>query len=191
MKKLDNIRSNQSIRQNKKEMKNIKKEKSKKRSSPAFRAFVMTMKVMVIAFFVFITAMIVWAYNQVDLAFGDDINTFDMKLSSTIYVKDKDGQYQEYEQFKSTENRVWVDIENVPQDMKNAFVAIEDERFYKHNGVDIKRTLGAVFNVFVKGDSSYGGSTITQQLVKNITKDNERTNARKAREMARAIVLET
>lgn len=191
MKKLDNIRSNQSIRQNKKEMRNIKKEKSKKRSSPAFRAFVMTLKVMVIAFFVFITAMIVWAYNQVDLAFGDDINTFDMKLSSTIYVKDKDGKYQEYEQFKSTENRVWVDIENVPQDMKDAFVAIEDERFYKHNGVDIKRTLGAVFNVFVKGDSSYGGSTITQQLVKNITKDNERTNARKAREMARAIVLET
>ncbi len=191
MKKLDNIRSNQSIRQNKKEMKDVRRQRSKKRRTPAFRAFVMTLKVIVIAVFIFMTAMIVWAYNQVDLTFGDDINTFDMKLSSTIYVMDEKGKYQEYEQFKSTENRVWVDIEDVPQDMKDAFVSIEDERFYSHSGVDIKRTLGAVFNVFVKGDSSYGGSTITQQLVKNITKDNERTNARKAREIARSIVLES
>ncbi len=191
MKKLDNIRSSQNIRQNKKEMKNVKKERSKKRRTPAFRAFVMTLKVIVVFVFVFITALSIWAYSQIDFSFGDDINTFDMKLSSTIYVAGEDGNYYEYEQFKSTENRVWVDIEDVPQNMKDAFVAIEDERFYSHSGVDIKRTLGAVFNVFVKGDSSYGGSTITQQLVKNLTKDNERTNARKAREITRAIVLES
>lgn len=191
MKKLDNIRSNQNIRQNKKEIKNTKKQRSQKRRPPAFRAFVMTLKVLVVMVFVSVAALAVWAYSQFDTTFGDNINTFDMKLSSTIYVVGKDGKYTEHEQFKSTENRVWVDIEDVPEDMKNAFVSIEDERFYKHNGVDIKRTLGAVFNVFVKGDSSYGGSTITQQLVKNLTKDNERTNARKVREITRAIVLES
>lgn len=191
MKKLDNIRSNQNIRQNKKEIKNVKKQRSQKRRPPAFRAFVMTLKVLVAMVFVSLAVMAVWAYTQVDFSFGDDINTFDMKLSSTIYVVGKDGKHTAYEQFKSTENRVWVDIEDVPQDMKDAFVSIEDERFYTHSGVDVKRTLGAVFNVFVKGDSSYGGSTITQQLVKNITKDNERTNSRKVREIIRAVVLES
>ena len=191
MRRIDNIRSNQNIRQNKKEMKDVKKARSRKRRSPAFTAFVNTMKIMVILFFVVIIGVSVWAYNQIDFSFGDDLNTFDMKLSSTIFVSDKNGEYYEYEQFKSTENRVWVDIENVPQNMKDAFVAIEDERFYSHNGVDLKRTIGAVFNVFVKGDSSYGGSTITQQLVKNLTKDNERTSARKMREITRAIVLES
>ncbi len=191
MKKLDNIRSNQNIRQNKKEMKDVRKQRSQKRRTPAFRAFVMTMKVMVCIVCIAVAAFAIWAYTQIDFAFGNDLNTFDMKLSSSIYVKGKDGDYEEYEQFKSTENRVWVDIEDVPQDMKDAFVAIEDERFYRHNGVDLKRTMGAVFNVFVRGDSSYGGSTITQQLVKNLTKDNERTNARKVREITRAVILES
>jgi len=133
----------------------------------------------------------IWAYAQVDFTFGDNLGTFDMKLSSTIYVKDNDGEYYAYEQFKSADNRIWVDIDKVPKHMQNAFVAIEDQRFYTHMGVDLKRTFGAILNVFLKGDSSYGGSTITQQLVKNITQDKERTNARKIREISRAIVLET
>lgn len=191
MKKIDEIRSSQSIRQTKKELKDVKKERSRKRRSPSFTAFVVAMKILVVLFFLSIVWLGAWAYNQIDFSFGDDITTFDMKLSSTIYVMGEDGEYHEYEQFKSTENRVWVNIEEIPQNLKDAFVAIEDERFYSHNGVDLKRTLGAVFNVFVKGDSSYGGSTITQQLVKNLTKDNERTNARKIREITRSIVLES
>lgn len=191
MKKLDNIRSSQNHRQNKKEKKNINKSKSQSRRTPAFRAFVMTLKVMVISAFLIAAIVMIWAYAQVDFSFGDDLNTFDMRLSSTIYVEGDDGDFYSYEQFKSTDNRVWVDIENVPKAMKDAFVAIEDQRFYSHMGVDIKRTLGAVINVFIKGDSSYGGSTITQQLVKNITQDKERTNARKIREISRALVLET
>lgn len=191
MKKLDNIRSSQNHRQNKKEKKSINKSKSQSRRTPAFRAFVMTLKVMVISVFAIAAIIMIWAYAQVDFTFGDDLNTFDMRLSSTIYVEGDDGEFYSYEQFKSTDNRVWVDIENVPKAMKDAFVAIEDQRFYSHMGVDIKRTMGAVINVFIKGDSSYGGSTITQQLVKNITQDKERTNARKIREISRALVLET
>ena len=191
MKKLDNIRSSQNHRQNKKEKKSINKSKSQSRRTPAFRAFVMTLKVMVISVFAIAAIIMIWAYAQVDFTFGDDLNTFDMRLSSTIYVEGDDGEFYAYEQFKSTDNRVWVDIENVPKAMKDAFVAIEDQRFYSHMGVDIKRTMGAVINVFIKGDSSYGGSTITQQLVKNITQDKERTNARKIREISRALVLET
>lgn len=191
MKKIDDVSSSKSIKESKKEMKNLKKERSMKRRSPAFNAFVTTLKVMVSLFFVAIIAVGIWLYNQIDFSFGDDLDTFDMKLTSTVLVQDKNGEYVEYDQYKSVENRVWVDIENVPQNLKDAFVAIEDERFYTHNGMDLKRTLGAVFNVFVKGDSSYGGSTITQQLVKNLTKDNERTSARKFREITRSMVLES
>ncbi|MBQ4527994.1 MAG: PBP1A family penicillin-binding protein [Clostridia bacterium] len=114
-----------------------------------------------------------------------------MNLSSKIYYTDASGEIIEYEVLEASENRTWVSFDKVPQNLKDAFVAIEDQRFYEHNGVDYKRTLGAIINVFAKGDSSYGGSTITQQLVKNITKDNERTNERKIREIARALVLET
>ncbi len=187
MGKLDNIRSSQNQRQKKTKG----KAKSKGLRSPALRAFVMALKVGVIAVFLSAAILMLWAYAQVDFTFGDNLGTFDMKLSSTIYVKDDDGEYYAYEQFKSADNRIWVDIDKVPKYMQDAFVAIEDQRFYSHMGVDIKRTFGAVLNVFLKGDSSYGGSTITQQLVKNITQDKERTNARKIREISRAIVLET
>ena len=187
MGKLDNIRSSQNQRQKKTKG----REKSKGLRSPALRGFVMALKVGVIAVFLSAAILMIWAYAQVDFTFGDNLGTFDMKLSSTIYVKDNDGEYYAYEQFKSADNRIWVDIDKVPKYMQDAFVAIEDQRFYSHMGVDIKRTFGAVLNVFLKGDSSYGGSTITQQLVKNITQDKERTNARKIREISRAIVLET
>ena len=191
MKKLDSIRSNQNQRQKKQKEKNLGRSKSRKRRTPAFRAFVMALKIGVIAVFLSATILMIWAYTQVDFSFGDNLGTFDMKLSSTIYTKDDKGDYYAYEQFKSTDNRIWVDIDKVPKHMQNAFVAIEDQRFYTHMGVDLKRTFGAILNVFLKGDSSYGGSTITQQLVKNITQDRERTNARKIREISRAIVLET
>lgn len=191
MKKLDSIRSNQNIRQSKKEAGKIRKERSESRRSPGFRTFVTAMKIMVISVFLLVAVFAIWIYSQIDFRFGDDLTGYDLKLSSTIYVADEDGEYHEYDRLKSSDYRVWVDIENVPKYMQDAFVAIEDERFYSHHGVDIKRTMGAVLNVFLKGDSSYGGSTITQQLVKNITQDKERTNARKIREISRALVLET
>jgi len=191
MKNLDSIRANQNQRQNKKEKKALKRKHSRSRRGLPFRIFVNFLKVFIILILVVSAALMYWSYKQVDFTFGDDLENINMKLSSTIYIDDGLGGYREYEQFKSSDKRIWVSIDEVPQYMKDAFVAIEDQRFYKHKGVDIKRTLGAVLNVFVKGDSSYGGSTITQQLVKNITNDKERTNSRKIREMSRALVLET
>ena len=89
------------------------------------------------------------------------------------------------------ENRKWVSIEDMPEYLPKMFVALEDERFYSHNGIDIKRTVGATVGfVFGGGSSSYGGSTITQQLIKNTFKDDEDSGIagiqRKIREMARA-----
>ena len=80
----------------------------------------------------------------------------------------------------------------MPNNLKNAYVAIEDERFYSHIGIDVKRTGAAIVTyVFHFGSSSYGGSTITQQLVKNLTGDNTDSITRKAKEWWKACQLET
>lgn len=91
---------------------------------------------------------------------------------------------------KGEKNREMVDMDQIPKHLKDAFVAIEDKRFYKHNGVDIRRILGAVISYMKPGGGSYGGSTITQQVVKNVTGDNERSIKRKIQEQWRAIKLE-
>ena len=89
------------------------------------------------------------------------------------------------------ENREFITISEMADYLPVAFVSIEDERFYEHMGVDIKRTAAATFTyIFNGGESSFGGSTITQQVVKNLTKEDERTWKRKVKEMARAYYLE-
>ncbi len=187
MKKLDTTKANQSQKQSKK----TRSENSSSKRSKSFITFVNVMKGFVVLVLTVAISLGIVMYAQTDFRFGDDFTDFDLSLSSTIYCENKYGEYVEYEQFKSSDKRIWVDIEKVPQDLKDAFVAIEDQRFYSHAGVDLKRALGAAINVFLKGDSSYGGSTITQQLVKNITQDKERTKTRKLREISRALVLET
>lgn len=87
-------------------------------------------------------------------------------------------------------NSEWADIEEIPKNLQRAFVAIEDERFYTHNGVDFKRTASAVLGFIIPGMSDHGGSTITQQVVKNATGDDARSVPRKIREQWRAIQLE-
>lgn len=132
-----------------------------------------------------------WVFSMIDFTFGDDLSSMNLNISSKVYYTDANGDAVQYSQFVASENRVWVPISKMPNNLKNAFVAIEDQRFYKHSGVDLKRTAGAAINHVLTGDSSYGGSTITQQLVKNITLDRERTSSRKIREILRALVLET
>ncbi len=84
----------------------------------------------------------------------------------------------------------FVEFEEIPKTLIDAFVAVEDKRFYRHNGVDFLRTGRAGLNYILKKSSSFGGSTITQQLVKNITGDAEKSVERKMREIFCAINLE-
>lgn len=112
-----------------------------------------------------------------------------LKLTSFVYVNNEDGVPVEYQRVYNSENRVWVDFNDIPEYMKNAVIAIEDKRFMSHRGVDFLRTSGAVVNLLT-GNDSYGGSTITQQLIKNLTEDNEVSITRKLREIFRAINFE-
>lgn len=117
-----------------------------------------------------------------------------LNYTSTIYYYDEHGNEVEYGPLNSDNNCIWVESSEIAPTFKDAIVSIEDERFYKHNGVDLKRTVGATVKfVLAKvgiGESSYGGSTITQQVIKNITSDKDFKATRKIKEIMRAIALE-
>ncbi len=113
-----------------------------------------------------------------------------LNQSSFIYAMNKQtGQYEEIRQLEALENRVWATYDEIPEQMINATVAIEDKRFWEHDGVDWMRTVSASANMFL-GGSTYGGSTLTQQLIKNLTKDDEVTVRRKLMEIFRALEFE-
>ena len=110
--------------------------------------------------------------------------------TSHIYVKNPEtGEFEEYQKLYDGENRIWVNFDDIPEAMKEAITSIEDKRFYEHNGVDWTRTTGAILSLATGGDN-YGGSTITQQLIKNMTQDNDVSLTRKIREIVRALKLE-
>lgn len=121
---------------------------------------------------------------------GINLRAKSVNQTSFIYVKNKKGKYKKYKSLYSSENRVWVNFNDIPENMKQAQIAIEDKRFTEHHGVDLNRTFGAILHL-TSGDSSYGGSTLTQQLIKNISDDNEVSLNRKLREIIKALKLET
>ncbi|MBR6762041.1 MAG: transglycosylase domain-containing protein [Oscillospiraceae bacterium] len=114
-----------------------------------------------------------------------------MGYSTNVYVTNPDGEQEAVYTVENAVQRIPVDLEVVPQHVRNAFVYGEDERFYSHEGVDYKRTLAAFANLVLEfWATEQGGSTITQQLVKNLTGDNETSPLRKIREIFRAMQLE-
>ena len=126
--------------------------------------------------------------------FGDEfeITKEELKIgASNSVIVDSNGNV--IANLSGDEKRKVITLEDMADYLPKAYVAIEDERFYKHNGVDFKRTAGAILHT-ITGNSSYGGSTITQQLVKNITKDDESSGLagimRKVKEWAKAYQVE-
>ena len=132
-------------------------------------------------------------YVRTTLAPTLDVNADDytMNLSSIIYYQDRDsGEWVEYQTVYGTENRIWVDFDQMPDALWQAAVAIEDHRFFEHQGVDWKRTLGAAVNFFTQSQDTFGGSTLTQQVLKSMTQDDGNTVNRKVREIFRALEFE-
>lgn len=119
------------------------------------------------------------------------LQDFSMSRSTTIYYTDPDsGEAKELRTVHGDENRVPVSYDQIPENLVHAAIAIEDKRFIEHHGVDWKRTAGAFLNMFLNMQDTYGGSTITQQLIKNLTKQNDITVKRKVLEIFRALELE-
>ncbi len=130
-------------------------------------------------------------YGIISRADDFDLHNLNMDFTSFVYYTDPEtGEIIEMDRLYDNENRIWAEYERIPQYMKDAIVSIEDERFYSHKGFDLKRIMGAAISMVKKGDYSYGASTITQQLVKNLTGDDEVSVERKIQEIYRAIQIE-
>ena len=124
-----------------------------------------------------------------DVAIDLDSYKNSQDQTSIIYALKKADDYDsayEIARLHGEENRIWVDLADIPEDVQNAFVCLEDKRFYKHPGVDWLRTIKAALTLGKSG----GGSTLTQQLIKNLTEENQATIARKFNEILYALNLE-
>ena len=137
---------------------------------------------------IFVATAMVLRYSdpQMDELFANP----SLEFTTTLYYKDTEtGKWEILQELYKDENRKWVDLEQIPEHTRKALIAIEDERFYEHHGVDWPRFTGALIGYLME-DDSYGGSTLSQQLIKNLTQDNEHTWERKAREILRALYVE-
>ena len=116
-----------------------------------------------------------------------DASAYVLKQSSVIYYEDKErGQWVELQKIHGSENRTLVDYSQIPDHVVKALISIEDQRFYEHNGVDWKSTARSVFDTLM-GNNARGASTITQQLIKNLTGEKQVTIRRKILEIFRAL----
>ncbi|MBP8640815.1 MAG: transglycosylase domain-containing protein [Oscillospiraceae bacterium] len=159
--------------------------------------FRVVLKVLATLLLIFITTGLLFTcifayYVKTNLSDDLDISLEDMtlNLASTIYYTDASGNEVALASLHGNENRIWVDYENIPKQMSQAAIAIEDKRFLDHHGVDWYRTTGAFVNMFLSMKNDFGGSTITQQLIKNLTKEDDITVQRKILEIFRALKLE-
>ena len=176
-----NMKKNKSKEINKEIKNNKKKKLTKKEKKKRKRKIVLT----VLILFVLISGITLgikgnmWCTLAVDMVSNESSIVIDSSGNTIAKLGD--------ERKKSN-----ITYEEMPKDLRNAYVAIEDERFYKHSGVDIKRTASAILNYIIHlGSSSFGGSTITQQLVKNLTGDTTDSIFRKVKEWWQAFLLET
>ncbi len=119
-----------------------------------------------------------------------DLSIYTMDENSVIYYYDENDNPVELATLSGDESREVVTYNQIPQDLIDAFVAIEDKRFWQHQGVDWYRTGSAVVNMFLSMRNTFGGSSITQQLVKNTTEYDDGTVKRKVVEIFTALELE-
>ena len=166
----------------------------KKRTKPpsfalcvAVTAVKLTAVLLVCACLAGVGAIIGIAKAYVDTAPTLDLAALDSQ-DKTSFIYDSNGSL--ITDYKGTEDRVMVSIDEIPVMLRNAFIAVEDARFYEHNGVDVKRIVGALITNVTTG-SQQGGSTITQQLIKQTVLSSESSYKRKLQEAYLAMELET
>ena len=173
-----------------------KKQTASKASKPAkqivghiLRILVTMMLICVITGCIVVTAMVIYVMNFMEVDNGVNLDNINQSLTTILYAEDIDEGQVEIYRLSGEKRRIEVDLSDIPQHVQDAFIATEDKRFMDHEGVDWFRTVSVTVKALLKGGRQ-GGSTITQQLVKNATNDDETTPIRKLREIFRALDLE-
>ena len=176
-----------------KKIKESKKNKNRKHGKTKKQKIVMTERrkkfikkantLFVVIYFIFCVYRIVSYFSWRSLVIP-------MMQNESSVIVDQNGNL--IEKLGAERNKNNVELSQIPENLKNAYIDIEDERFYSHDGIDIKRTTAAIGSYVIHaGKSSFGGSTITQQLVKNLTGNDDNSISRKIEEWVKAIELES
>jgi penicillin-binding protein 1A len=165
----------------------VKKRKNKNKISNVGAFFISLLAIICLTLVIVVGYILI---NMLTVVNGDPVINLEssknnQNQTSFLYANDSSGSQIELLRLHGTENRIWVDLDKIPDNMKNAFIALEDKRFNSHHGVDWYRTAGVVLK-----NNGQGGSTLTQQLVKNLTGQNEVTYVRKYNEILTALNLE-
>ncbi len=156
-------------------------------------------KILLTIFFVVLTTGMIFAcifavYINTTIVTEPDLSIsledYALDLTSNLLYENEYGEWLELTELESTVNRIWIEPEYMSEHLFEAAIAIEDHRFYEHKGVDWYRTVGAFVNMFLGMANDFGGSTITQQLIKNTTQEDDITVQRKLLEIFRAMELE-
>ena len=160
----------------------------------AFGALATVLLICVVCGFVFVNVLGDYLVDDVMVKAAFDLDDYNLEETSYIYYTDGNGEIQILQQLSTTTDRRWVKYEDIPQELIHAAVAIEDKRFFEHQGVDWITTVKACAGMFFGGGGA-GGSTLTQQLIKNLklTEDltaDDVTVQRKVLEIFRAIAFE-
>ncbi|MBQ4604612.1 MAG: transglycosylase domain-containing protein, partial [Clostridia bacterium] len=165
-----------------------KKHKNNKHSKPAlfFFGFLSVCALTVIVVVSYVLIHVISTVNG-DLIVNLEECKANQNQTSFIYAYDSDGNEVELARLHGEEDRVWVDLDDMSPYMAEAFIALEDTRFLEHKGVDWIRTVGVLV---VPDNFGHGGSTITQQLIKNLTNEKDVTTVRKFNEILTALNLE-
>lgn len=157
------------------------------------RAFAIMVFIGIITGSIVVSVMALYVFNALEDAPIVDLSNVEVNLNNTsyIYVTDPDTQEQTVvKELYSGQNREWVSYSEIPQTLIDVTVAAEDKRFWEHHGVDWLRTIRSTLGYFGGSSRIQGGSTITQQVIKNLTGNDEVTPERKVQEIFTALKLE-
>ena len=157
------------------------------------RAFAIMVFIGIITGSIVVSVMALYVFNALEDAPIVDLSNVEVNLNNTsyIYVTDSDTQEQTVvKELYSGQNREWVSYSEIPQTLIDVTVAAEDKRFWEHHGVDWLRTIRSTLGYFGGSSRIQGGSTITQQVIKNLTGNDEVTPERKVQEIFTALKLE-
>lgn len=145
-------------------------------------------KILLFVFVLIVVGILGVGCGLVAIGISGDKDVSDIHPPASSQILDMNGNL--ITNVHAAENRTLVTLDKIPKNLQNAFIAVEDNRFYEHNGIDPRGILRALYSNIVSGEVAQGGSTITQQLAKNAFLSQDRTITRKIQELFIALRLE-
>lgn len=168
---------------------NLNKNTKKKKNKGIFINKILKITVLSLLLIIVVSGCIALGIAYSWISSAEPLDTDEIfNLNQTTYIVDENDKV--IDKLHANENRSIVSLDQIPKHLQNAFIAIEDKRFYSHKGIDIQRIIGSIIEDIKQRRLAHGGSTITQQLIKNVYLTRDKIWKRKVIEIYYALQLE-